>query len=57
MMRAMTLRAVGAPLNLEQRLKSKPRRVEVLSWVEACGVRRTDLHVVDGAPISLLEPF
>jgi propanol-preferring alcohol dehydrogenase len=48
MMRAMTLREIGTPLVLEQRPKPAPGRAELLICVEACGVCRTDLHVVDG---------
>ncbi len=47
-MRAMTLRAIGAPLILEERPKPAPPAGEMLIRVEACGVCRTDLHVVDG---------
>jgi propanol-preferring alcohol dehydrogenase len=48
MMRAMTLRRIGAPLILEERARPTPGRDEMLIRVEACGVCRTDLHVVDG---------
>ena len=48
MMRAMTLRRIGAPLALEERPTPKPARDQLLIRVEACGVCRTDLHVVDG---------
>ena len=48
MMRAMTLRAIGRPLVMEERAKPKPGPREILIRVEACGVCRTDLHVVDG---------
>jgi len=48
MMRAMTLRKIGGPLILEERAKPAPGPAEVLIRVEACGVCRTDLHVVDG---------
>ncbi len=48
MMRAMTLREIGAPLILEERPKPAPPPGEMLIRVEACGVCRTDLHVVDG---------
>ena len=48
MMRAMTLRRIGAPLTLEERPLPAPGLGEVLVRVEACGVCRTDLHVVDG---------
>jgi propanol-preferring alcohol dehydrogenase len=47
-MRAMTLRKIGAPLILEERVEPAPGRGEIAIRVEACGVCRTDLHVVDG---------
>ncbi len=47
-MRAMTLRKIGGPLVLEERPKPAPHHGEVLVRVLACGVCRTDLHVVDG---------
>ena len=47
-MRAMTLRKIGGPLVLEERPTPTPGRGELLIRVEACGVCRTDLHVVDG---------
>jgi propanol-preferring alcohol dehydrogenase len=48
MMRAMTLRKIGSPLILEERPEPAPGRGEILVRVEACGVCRTDLHIVDG---------
>ncbi len=48
-MRAMILDAVPGALRLdEQRAVPQPRPREVLIHVHACGVCRTDLHVVDG---------
>jgi propanol-preferring alcohol dehydrogenase len=47
-MRAMVLRARGAPLVLEERQTPTPSAGELLVQVEACAVCRTDLHVVDG---------
>ena len=52
-MRAVVLRAVGRPLELEQRPVPAPERGELLLRVRACGVCRTDLHLVDG---ELPEP-
>jgi len=52
-MRAMVLDAVGAPLRLELRSVPEPDAHDVLVKVHACGVCRTDLHVVDG---DLTEP-
>jgi propanol-preferring alcohol dehydrogenase len=47
-MRAMTARAKGADLVLEERATPEPGLGQVLLRVEACGVCRTDLHVIDG---------
>ncbi len=48
MMHAMVAREKGAPLALEERRDLSPGANEVLIRVEACGVCRTDLHVIDG---------
>jgi propanol-preferring alcohol dehydrogenase len=53
MMRAMVLREAGTPLRLEERPVPAPGAGQVLVKVAACGVCRTDLHVVDG---ELTEP-
>jgi propanol-preferring alcohol dehydrogenase len=47
-MQAMVLGAVGAPLGLEERADPTPGPGQIRVRVEACGVCRTDLHVVDG---------
>lgn len=47
-MRAMTLQAPRKPLALEERPPPEPGPQELLIRVHACGVCRTDLHVVDG---------
>jgi propanol-preferring alcohol dehydrogenase len=48
-MRAMTLAAAHQPLGLEDRPQiPQPGPREVLIRVHACGVCRTDLHIVDG---------
>lgn len=47
-MRAMRLHAPGEPLRLEQVQLPRPREHELLLRVHACGVCRTDLHIVDG---------
>jgi alcohol dehydrogenase, propanol-preferring len=47
-MRAMVLDQVGKPLALRERTAPEPRGHEVQLQVLACGVCRTDLHVVDG---------
>ena len=47
-MRAMVLEKAGEPLRLEERAVPEPAADQVLVRVKACGVCRTDLHVVDG---------
>ena len=52
-MRAMVLIAPGEPLRLQQLPVPRPAAGQVLLRVSACGICRTDLHVVDG---ELTEP-
>jgi propanol-preferring alcohol dehydrogenase len=47
-MRAMVLEARRSPLKLYERPVPAPAAGEILVEIEACGVCRTDLHVVDG---------
>ncbi|HKK14546.1 MAG TPA: zinc-dependent alcohol dehydrogenase family protein [Gammaproteobacteria bacterium] len=47
-MRAMVLEAPGEPLVPRERPVPEPDKGQVLVRVEACGVCRTDLHIVDG---------
>ncbi len=47
-MRAMVLRRAGERLAMEERPEAAPGPGEIRLSVEACGVCRTDLHVVDG---------
>lgn len=47
-MRAMLLDAPGKPLRLAEIAVPRPGKGEVVVKVEACGVCRTDLHLVDG---------
>lgn len=47
-MRAMVLTAVGAPLELVEMPRPEPGPGQVLLRVHACGVCRTDLHLLDG---------
>ncbi|ARP81842.1 alcohol dehydrogenase [Bordetella genomosp. 8] len=47
-MEAMVLRAAGQPLVLESRPLPQPGAGQVRIRIEACGICRTDLHVVDG---------
>jgi propanol-preferring alcohol dehydrogenase len=46
--RAMVLHSAGEPLRLEEVPVPEPQPGQVLLRVSACGVCRTDLHVVDG---------
>lgn len=52
-MHAMVLEAAGAPLRSVDWPRPRPSGREVLLQVQACGVCRTDLHLVDG---ELPEP-
>lgn len=47
-MKAMVFHQVGQPLQIEDLPIPSPRENEVLLRVHACGVCRTDLHIVDG---------
>ncbi|MBV8413063.1 MAG: zinc-dependent alcohol dehydrogenase family protein [Alphaproteobacteria bacterium] len=47
-MKAMVLPAVGQKLRLEHRPLPQPGPGEIRLRVEACGICRTDLHIVDG---------
>ena len=47
-MRAMILHAVRTPLALTLRAQPRMGAAQILVKVDACGVCRTDLHVVDG---------
>jgi propanol-preferring alcohol dehydrogenase len=47
-MKAMVLEAPGTPLRLIERAVPTPDAGQILVKVAACGVCRTDLHVVDG---------
>jgi alcohol dehydrogenase, propanol-preferring len=44
----MALGAVGAPLQPVERTVAAPERGQVVVRVAACGICRTDLHVIDG---------
>src|SRR5581483_3680913 len=47
-MRAMVLERAGASLTMHDRPLPAPGAGEILVAISACGVCRTDLHVVDG---------
>jgi propanol-preferring alcohol dehydrogenase len=55
-MRAMQLAVPGEPLQLTTRDTGTPGRGQVLVRVLACGVCRTDLHIVDGELPALGHP-
>lgn len=52
----MTLEQVGRPLVLRDQADPEPGPGEVRLRVEACGVCRTDLHVVDGELPGVMPP-
>lgn len=56
-MRAMVLRGGDPTLHLEQVAVPKPGDREVLLRVLACGVCRTDLHIVDGELPETARPL
>ncbi len=47
-MHAMILERAGAPLKFKQIPKPEPATGQVLVKIKACGVCRTDLHIIDG---------
>ena len=55
-MRAMQFSSPGRPLELVIRDPGKPAPGQVLVRVSACGVCRTDLHIVDGELPALGRP-
>jgi propanol-preferring alcohol dehydrogenase len=55
--KAMVLVQPGRPLRLQRLAKPKPGPKQVLVKVVACGVCRTDLHVVDGELTSPKLPL
>ncbi len=56
-MRAMVLPAPGVPLQLEERADPQPGEEEIRVKVSACGVCRTDLHVVDAELPNINYPI
>ncbi len=52
-MRAMVFHGTGQPLSLEEQPVPAPGNGELKLRVHACGLCRTDLHIVDG---ELAEP-
>ena len=47
-MRSMQFSRVGSPLKMVERSVPEPSANQVLVEIAACGVCRTDLHIVDG---------
>src|SRR5215475_7836470 len=56
-MHAMVLPAPGTPLRLEERANPTPGNGEIRVKVSACGVCRTDLHVVDAELPNIRYPI
>jgi propanol-preferring alcohol dehydrogenase len=56
-MRAMVLRRAGERLAMEERPEPKPGPGQIRVAVDACGVCRTDLHVVDGELPDIRPPI
>src|SRR5271166_55455 len=56
-MRAMVLQRPGERLAMEERPDPQPGPGQIRVAVEACGVCRTDLHVVDGELPDLKRPI
>jgi alcohol dehydrogenase, propanol-preferring len=56
-MRAMVLSAPGAPLQMQERVDPEPGEGQVRVKVSACGVCRTDLHVVDAELRNIKYPI
>ena len=56
-MRAMVLKKIKSPLQLKQLPIPQPSSQQVLIQVAACGLCRTDLHIVDGELASPKLPL
>ncbi|MGA7806447.1 zinc-dependent alcohol dehydrogenase family protein [Bradyrhizobium sp.] len=56
-MRAMVLQGSGSPLRSEERAEPQPGDGEIRVKVSACGVCRTDLHVVDSELPDIKYPI
>jgi propanol-preferring alcohol dehydrogenase len=54
-MRAMAFEGVGRPLRAVERAIPRPGAGQLLLRVEACGVCRTDLHLLDGE-VAVADP-
>lgn len=56
-MQAMVLEGAGQPLRMKELPDPKPGEGEIRVRVEACGVCRTDLHVLDGELPAIPYPI
>jgi alcohol dehydrogenase, propanol-preferring len=56
-MHAMRLMAPGSPLSLQEAITPEPRDDQVLIRVSACGICRTDLHLLDGELPDISYPI
>jgi len=56
-LKAMVLSSRGGPLHLEERPDPRPGPGDMLIRVEACGVCRTDLHILDGDLSGIRHPI
>lgn len=56
-MLAMQLHAPGSPLKMAELAPPHPNSHQVILRVHACGVCRTDLHIVDGELVPLQLPL
>jgi propanol-preferring alcohol dehydrogenase len=56
-MKAMRIHAARAPLRLDEVAKRDPAPIEVLVQVRACGICRTDLHIVNGELAGACYPI
>ena len=56
-MKAAILRTPKHPLHIEETPKPSPARGQVLLQVRACGVCRTDLHIVEGELPQRIQPL
>ncbi|MEW6639600.1 MAG: zinc-dependent alcohol dehydrogenase family protein [Pseudomonadota bacterium] len=56
-MKAMVLNAPGIPLQMQELADRQPGPQEVRIKISACGVCRTDLHVVDGELPAIRYPI
>lgn len=56
-MRAMVLSAPGTPLQMEERDDPTPSSGEIRVKVSACGVCRTDLHIIDSELPGIRYPI